>query len=249
MMKAVQLPTVGYRPSDEKRFAGRAPLHDLVTAVNERSLDGVFGLISRKRGHELYHRFACARDQLRRDFKAAIDVVEKPEGGLAVAANYEFLTTDRTIDENLEFAVRQAGFRLTLRSMPVTEGTPEERYEKIERTVSPVTGLMLTPTGKKDKKGDPEYDEVALTSTKTYVCYEQKVVRTYIISEMQYASAEFPKAAESAESLLALLSKVRPAGLAEDLPANVVPISSRAPRAEMKSGVFDQDGNAISHVS
>ncbi|HSB47570.1 MAG TPA: hypothetical protein VLD37_06155 [Candidatus Bilamarchaeum sp.] len=236
MMKAVRLPTAGVRPSDEKRFAGREPLCELATG-HVPSLPFVFDLVSRRRGSELMNRFCEAREKLERDFGAKIEVVETPSGGLAVAARYAFLTTDRTIDADLDYAVASAGFRLTLRSMPVTEGTFEERYERFERTESPVTGLILTPTGKKDKKGEPVYDEVALTSTKTYVGYEQKYLRVYMISEREYASAELGKAAQSAERLLALLSKIRPA-CTEDLPDNVVPISRAAPKAEEKSGVF-----------
>ena len=246
MMNAIRLPTAGVRPTEEKRFAGREPLCELARG-NMPSLHYVFDLVSRKRGAELLYRFSNAQQTLQREFGAQIDVVEKPEGGLAVAARYAFITNDRTIDENLDYLVASAGFRMTLRSMPVAEGTFEERFEKIERMESPVTGLMLKPTGKKDKKGEPAYEEVALTSTKTYVCYRQRELRTYIISEREYASAELERAAQSAERLLALLQKIRPP-VAEDLPNNVVPISSR-PRPEQKSGVFDKDGKQITQVS
>jgi hypothetical protein len=243
MMKAVQLPAVGYRTSE--KFAGREPLHEL---IREPDLHYVFNCVSRKRGAGLYHRFSDAQDRLKSEFGASISIVDSPGAGLKVAARFEFITNDKTIDEDLDFAVSRAGFRLTLRSMPILEGTFEERNEKIERTISPVTGCMLIKTNEKNKAGNPKFDHILLTSTQTLVFYEQKMLRVYAISEREYASADVVRAAESAEALYVLLdAKLKLPKLHQDLPDNVIPISSRsAPRPEMRSGVFEKDGTQVS---
>lgn len=229
-MKAVQLPKVGYRPSE---FAGREPLQELVN--REPDLSYVFSCISRKRGADLQSRFETAKDRLRTEFGAHICIVQGL-GGLSVAAKYEFLTTDRTIDEHLDHLVMTAGFSLVLRSRPMLELPYDERFEKTGRFVE--YPLPLAP-GKNGMGG--------IWCRKDPV-YELRMERVYVITERQYASAELHRAAESAEALYSILrTKLKLPPLHQDLPDNVIPISSRsAPRAEMKSGVFDKDGTQVS---
>lgn len=233
MMKAVQLPTVGYRTPDGKGFAGRETLAEMLRQAPALDLPYVFNCISRKRGAELHYRFQNAKERLERDFGALIEIVQSPTGGLRVAAKFEFLTTDRTIDEDLEMAVRSAGFSLMLRSRPMMELPYEERYVQTGRFIEHFSlgkdgnsGLWLKPV------------------------YELKMERVYVIREREYASAELHKASASAEAFLSLLeSKLKLPKLHQDLPDNVIPISARPPRPEMKSGVFDKEGNPQSNAS
>jgi hypothetical protein len=237
MMKAVQLPEVGSRISDGKRFAGREPLAEIVKSVKEPALQYVFNCISRKRGTELHYRFQNAKEQLERDFGAMIDIVQAPSGGLRVAAKFEFLTTDRTIDENLDMLVRLAGFFLTLRSRPMMELPPDQRYEQTGRFIE--TCLALATNG------------MSGTWIKRDPVYELRMERVYVIQERDYASAELHKAAGSAEALYSLLdSKLKLPKVHQDLPSNVVPISSRSPpKAEQKSGVFEAPSATEAKVS
>ncbi|MEW6722279.1 MAG: hypothetical protein AB1324_03390 [Candidatus Micrarchaeota archaeon] len=204
--------------------------------------------LSKRRGSERFDRFAAARDELARDFGASIGLV-RTDSGLRVAASYAFITTDKTINPDLDYRVSSAGFRLTLSITPVVEGTKDERYERVERTCTKITGVLLVEkTGEdgkplKGKDGKNRYDEIPLSVTDTFVSVEQRMHRVYTIREREYASADFTRVAESAEKLLGLLRSLRPP-MHEDLPvqlADVVPITSartsRAPPAKEDAAV------------
>ncbi len=213
----------GYKPPQDQ-VRKREPLLEQQRKLTEPEVRYSFQSLSRRHGETMFQRFQAAKDRLERDYDAFIGLVEPLGGGVAVSARLEFLTTHRTLDENLDQMVRAAGFSLTLRSRPMMELPPDERFEPIPGRFI-VEHVELPP----DKAG------VSGVWLKRTPVYEQKTERLYVITESPYRSADPIRAAESAESLLALVSKLRPANMPEDLPqkgAEVIPITSaRASRA------------------
>jgi hypothetical protein len=195
-MKNLALQHPRFRAPEPWTFRKAEPLAD-GRVLSDQELAAAFAAIHPRRSFDLYQRFIEARDRLRSEFGASMDIVRHEGSGLRVAARLEFLTTDRSIDEDLHHTVAGMGFDLILRSKPVLEGPSEERYERLER-----------------KK--PDGSVVAY--------YEPRMLRTYVVSEGRCGPSEFSKAARAAEDLLRLAAMLRPAGIAEDLPENVIPL-------------------------
>ncbi|MEW6035568.1 MAG: hypothetical protein AB1529_03065 [Candidatus Micrarchaeota archaeon] len=199
MMRNLPAQRAGVRLSgDGSSFKKAEPLPEGIRVLPDDEVRSVFSSLFRRNFFDSYARFTDARSKLRELFGATIEVVDEFHGGLKVAARLEFLTTDRTIDEDLHHRVAGMGFDLTLRSVPVT-GVPEfERYEARCRF---------------DSNGEP------------VIWYEPATIRTYIISEGRYSSADLMRAPQSAEGLLRLAHMLRPAGIHEDVPDNLVDLS------------------------
>ncbi len=211
----------GYKPP-ENRARKREPMLEQQRKLAEPEIRGAFLSVSRRHGESMYQRFQSAKERLERLYDSSIDLVDTHGRGIALVARLEFHTTHRTIDEDLDQLVRTAGFSLTLRSVPMNALPPEERYEQIPgRFIEEQIPLA---------QGE---DAVGGVWLKRRPVYEQKMERLYIITEDKHRSGDIRRAAESAEGLLALASKLRPA-IPEDLPekvADVIPISSaRNPR-------------------
>ncbi len=208
----------GYKPPQDK-VRKREPLLEQQRKLTESEVRYSLQSLSRRHGETMFQRFQSAKERLEKDYDAFIGLVEPIGGGVAVSARLEFLTTHRTLDENLEQLVRAAGFSLTLRIRPVNELPPSERFE-------PIPGRFIV----EQVELPPDKHGVSGVWLKKRQVYEQKTERTYVISESPYRTADPIRAAESAESLLALVSKLRPANMPEDLPhekgADVIPISS-----------------------
>ncbi len=216
----------GYKPP-EKKACRREPMLEQQRKLAEPEVRSVFQAISRRHGESLFQRFQAAKERLEKEYDATISLVEPLGGGVSVTARLEFLTTHRTLDENLDQMVRAAGFSLTLRSRPMTELSPDERFE-------PIPGRFI----EEPIELPAEKDGTGGVWLKKRPVLEQKMERLYVITESPYRSADMMNAAQSAESLLGLVSKLRPANMPEDLPekeigADVIPItaarSSRAP--------------------
>jgi len=143
-------------------------------------------------------RFADARASLRGDYGAYVEIVEAAGGGLKFSARLEFLTEDRTLDLDLNQKVSGRGFSLKLHSVPVTEGTTDERFERRERMDGGGRRIEYT---------------------------EQRMLRKYVITESERTS-HIDCAPAAAEDLLALAASLRPAGIREDVPSNVVPFDA-----------------------
>jgi len=198
--------TTRQAPSEKPQKAGfRAaePLAEGQRALPEAEIRQVFVSFFLRKADDMADRFEDARSKLRELFGASVEILETPSGALRLSARLEFLTEDRTLDPNLSHMVAGRGFQLRLFSVPVVSGSSDERYEYRERS-----------DGLGRKVG----------------YYEQRMLRKYIISESE-ASSKLDRAVQSAEALLELAGRLRPAGLLEDLPTKVVPIeSARASR-------------------
>jgi hypothetical protein len=182
----------------EPGFKRVEPLADWPRVLAEPEIRQVFSSVFQKNASEMAARFEDARATLRELYGACAEIMETPSGGLRFSARLEFLTEDRSLDTDLNQAVAGRGFALKLHSVPVTEGSFEERYELRVR----YEGI--------DRKIE---------------FHEQRALRKYVITESE-ASSRIDRAVQSAEALLALARMLRPAGIAEDLPANVVPLKT-----------------------
>ena len=205
----------GYKPV-EKSFK-RDPLPEGPMKLSEEEAHSALLSTSRKSGEVAFQRFHEAREMLASLYDGEISLVRRPHEGIRLAARLEFLTTHRTIDENLDQMVRAAGFSLALSIRPPIGLSASERYEQIPgRFIE--EELQLASSG------------VLLRRTPVY---EQRMERRYIITENPHVSGGLRRAAESAESLLRLAGRLRPANLPEDMRlADVVPIdSARCSRA------------------
>ncbi len=198
MMRNLPAQRAGVRLSGDGSFKKAEPLPEGIRVLPDGEVRSVFASLFRRNFFDSYARFTDARDKLRELFGARIEVVDQLHAGLRVAARLEFLTTDRTIDEDLHHKVAGMGFDLTLRSVPVISEFADERYELRSR---------------KDPNGEMVF------------WYEPATIRTYIISEGRYSSADVMRATQSAEDLLRLASMLRPAGIHEDVPDNLVDLS------------------------
>jgi hypothetical protein len=219
----------GPRPgSVQPGFSKREPLSEARRVLSANEARSIVSSLSRRRGEALAYRFLGARERLMNDFGAALDIVERPAGGLAVSARYEFQTLDRLLDTDKEDLVRMAGFSLTLSIRPMLELPLSERYEKTGRFIETALDLAPGPDG-----------TTGVWHRRTPV-YEMRTERHYTISERPYASAELSRAVRSAEAFYELLDlRLKMPKIAQDVPDNVVPISQPPPRPEMKSGVFE----------
>lgn len=234
-MNPVQALSAGSGPPAAGSKRKAEPLYEGCRVLEDREACSVLRTTSKRFGADVAHRFMNAREKLRRDFGASIDVVEPLSGGaLSVAARYEFLTTDKSIDDELAFMAERAGFALTLRSVPLTCLPAEERFERVERSYPAPVGTT------KDEKGR----EVTLYGLKTFVSFEERMERVYLLAETRYRSAELHRAADSAESFLALLTKLRPR-MAEDLPNNVYLLESARAKALPAPGTCLPDAPAV----
>jgi hypothetical protein len=174
-------------------------------------------------------RFLSAQERLREEFHASIDLVLPENGLLRVAARFEFLTLDRTVNPDLAHVVENAGFMLLLRSVPMLD--LPERHEARESHIPYQFGED------KDRYGKP----VGLYELITVVTFEQKMERIYALQE-NHRSADLVRAADSAENLLWLISEKLMRKMPEDLPDNVVPMPRRSDpplRREFQSGIFE----------
>jgi hypothetical protein len=203
-------------------------------ALSESEARYTFDMVSRKRGAELFNRFYAAKQRLEQDFGASISLVRQENGPIKVAAMMEFLTRDRSIDEDMDYAVRAAGFMLSLKSRPLLELPEKERYQANGRFIEHsalgkdgLSGLWLKPV------------------------YELKMERVYAIREREYASAELQRAAASAEALYALLERtLKLPKIPQDLPENVILLDSkRPPPPEAKSGIHDKPDAPARHAA
>ena len=184
-------------------FRNAQPLAEGLAPLSDAKVREVFSMLFRKKSFDMYSRFKDAQEKLASLYGARVDFAEPPHGGLRLIARLEFLTAHRTIDPDLYDKVAGMGFDLTLRAVPVMEGSPEERYERLERK---------QPDGS------------------VFPYYEPRSVRTYIVSER---NPDISKAVSVAENLLMLAAMLRPAGIEEDLPGKVVDISSARPSAPL----------------
>ncbi|MFN7991615.1 MAG: hypothetical protein U0R44_05645 [Candidatus Micrarchaeia archaeon] len=230
-MRSMLTQMPGASPPRDKGFSRREPLHEGQKALGESDLQNALMSLSRRSGYQIYNRFKSAQESLASLFGASIDVVQSAHSGLKVAARLEFLTTHKSIDTDLDTLVTGLGFRLTLKSYPVLEGPASDRYEEIVRTLPVVLRHEDVATAVKDGRGKTvgmNTTRVPVYGHETVVSYEQKMVHIYEITAREHQSADFTKAAESAENLLRLARLLRPQGVREDLPADgkVVPISS-----------------------
>ncbi|MFH0884875.1 MAG: hypothetical protein V1861_04150 [Candidatus Micrarchaeota archaeon] len=194
----------------EPGFRKVEPLAEGQRILPETEIRQVFSFFFKKGALDLATRFGDARAKLRELFGASAEIAETPAGGLRFLARLEFLTEDRSLDLDLNQKVVGAGFQLRLHSVPVTEGSPEERFEKRER-----------------QEGSGRKIEF----------FEQRMLRKYVITESE-DSSRIDRAAKSAENLLQLASILRPVGISEDLPTNIVPLEkARVSKSPPKTGL------------
>lgn len=183
-------------------FRNASPLPEGLRRLDEREAQETFRMLYQKKPFEMFARFRDAQEKLSSLFGAVVELAEPNSGGIRVAARLEFLTTHRSIDPDLYDQAAGMGFNLTLKSVPILEGSFEERYERLER-----------------KQPDGSVSEY----------FEPRSVRTYLVSER---NPDISKALAMAEGLLRFAQTLRPPGIAEDLPGNIVDISSARPPAQ-----------------
>jgi hypothetical protein len=205
--RAPRQATSGKAP--EPGFKKVGPLADGPRVLAEPEIRQAFSSFFQKNASGMAARFGDARATLREQYGACAEIIETPSGGLKFSARLEFLTTDRSLDMDLNQTVAGRGFALKLHSVPVAEGSFEERYERRVRH----EGLG-----------------------RAVEFHEQRMLRKYVITESE-ASSHIDRAVRSAEDLLALARMLRPAGISEDLPANVVSLeTARSSRPPPKPG-------------
>jgi hypothetical protein len=198
-------------------FRKAEPLAEAPRALPEKEVSGVFSAFFPRKGPEMAMRYSEAREALCSQFGACAEIVETPNEGLRFRARLEFLTEHRALDADLNQRVSGEGFELRFCSQPVTSGSFEERYELRERPAS---------------------------GGGTVTFNEPRTIRSYVISTAGRTS-QVDKAADSAEALLRLAVALRPAGMTEDLPANVVPLdAARASRPPLRSAQPPQDSSS-----
>ncbi|MCI0504379.1 hypothetical protein L0Y65_06775 [Candidatus Micrarchaeota archaeon] len=190
-------------PAEKSGFKRVEPLADGPRALAESERRQAFSSFFPRRAGELAMRFEDARAKLYSLYGARVEIVETAGGGMKLSAKLEFLTEDRSLDADLDQKVAGRGFSLKLHSVPVTAGSPEEVYERRVR--------------QDGGGGRIEYAE-------------QRMLRKYVITESERTS-QVDCAVTSVEGLLELAATLRPAGISEDLPGNVVSLeSARASR-------------------
>lgn len=199
----------GPAPTEKPRNALRkaAPLLEGATRLSDREIMGVISLFGSRSATRRYEAFMKARDEVTEDYGAVLEVVSEARMPTRVVARYEFRTTDKTLDPDLEELVSAMGFKLSLKSQPRNDLPLNERYERCTR----VEGVL-----------SPE--------PKVYVWYEQKADRTYVV-EARSGTADVQYASRTAENFLRLLRMLRPP-ITEDmpeLPKGVVDINSARP--------------------
>lgn|SRR5512143_332885 len=217
----------GYKPTERKSFRKPEPmLEEAARRLSEQEAIGVFHSASRKSGEVMYQRFQEAKDMLASLYDAEISLVKRPNEGIRLMARLEFPTSHRTLDEDLDQLVRSAGFLLSLRIMPV-QGLPmRDAYEAIPGRF--IEETMHLPAGDGGPGGVWMRKEPVMVP---------RTDRRYVITENPYMCSDLRHAADRAEGLLVLASRLMPASLPEEPPAekraDVVPItsarSSRAP--------------------
>jgi len=179
-------------------FRKAEPLADGPRLLSEKEVAGVFSIFFPRKAERMSDEYLEACEALRSRFGAFVGVFETPFEGLRFRARLEFLTEHRALDSELDQRVAGEGFELKLCSAPVTSGSYEERFERRER-----------PAG---GGGTVEY-------------FEPRTIRSYVITAGGRTSQP-EKAAESAQALLKLAQALRPSGIWEDLPSNVIPLES-----------------------
>ncbi len=193
-------------------FRKAEPLAEAPRALADKEVAGVFSAFFPRRAVDMAMQYAEACEELRSSYGASVGVVQTVHEGLRFRARLEFLTEHRTLDPDLGQRVCGEGFELRLCRVPVTSGSFEERFERRER---PASG-----------GGVVEY-------------LEQRTIRSYVITAVGRTSQP-EKAADSAQALLKLAQALRPSGIGEDLPSNVVPLdparASRPPPAKPPQG-------------
>jgi hypothetical protein len=236
-MKTLVRPVQASRQDIPASTIRNEPMHEGRVLSPDEAKAALLSL-SRRNGESLANRFLSARERLESEFGAHIEIVERPCDGRSVSVRFGFMTLDRTLDADKADMAFMAGFMLFLRSRPMLELPPEERYEPSGRHI---TREILLPPG---------HDGVAGVWMKEDPVYELRMERCYVLTERRYASADLARAAQSAEALLELIeSRLMIPKMHQDLPDNVVPISQRPPRPKMESGVFDAPGAVRSQVS
>jgi hypothetical protein len=164
----------------------------------------VISLFGSRSATRRFERFLKARDEVRETYGAVLELVGAEGKPTKVVTRYEFRTTDKTMDSDLEQLVSAMGFSLSLKSMPRDDLPLNERYERCERT-----------------------EGVLSTNPKTYVWYEQKAERMYAVQERS-GTSDVQYVTRTAENFLKLLKMLRPP-ISEDMPTGVVDINSARP--------------------
>ncbi len=210
-MRNAPVRKLGPVPSEQprKNLRNAAPLLEGARTLSDQEVHNVIALFGGRRARKDYFKFIEAKEKASDTYGAVLELVGGREQPTKVATRYEFRTTDRSLDTDLEHMVSAMGFKLSLRSEPVTGPTDEDRYELRTRT-------MQTAEGKKVLRW-----------------YEPRTERTYVVREGNYGSCDVQYAARTAENFLRLLEALRPP-MAEDmpraaLPAGVVDINSLRP--------------------
>lgn len=213
----------GYKPPERKGFVKPEPmLEEGVLRLSDPETVSAFHSASRKSGEVMYHRFQEAREMLSSLYDAEIGLVRRPGEGIRLAARLEFPTSHRTLDEDLDQLVRSAGFLLRLRITPMPGLPSRDAYEAIP-------GRFIEETLALPGQGGVWLRKEPVMAPRTE--------RRYVIAENPHLCSDIRRAADRAEGLLVLASRLMPARLPEEPPAekkaDVVPItsarSSRAP--------------------
>ncbi len=215
----------GYKPPERKGFGKPEPmLEENARRLSDQETISAFHTASRKRGEVMFQRFQEAREMLATLYGADICLAQRPGQGIRLAARLEFPTSHRTMEEDLDQLVRSAGFLLKLRITPITGLPMRDAYEAIP-------GRFIEET-----KSLPEQGGVWLRREPVMA---PRTDRRYVITENPHLSSDIRQAADRAEGLLVLASRLMPAEMPKEPKAEkraeVIPIeSARTSRAPQK---------------
>jgi hypothetical protein len=219
----------GFKPPQKKGFRkGEPMLEQGARMLSEEEARWAFHSVSRRNGEALFQRFQEAKEMLSALYDGHLNLVRTQHCGTRFAARLEFLTSHRSLDEDLDSVVRSAGFSLTLSTMPIS-GLPErDGYEAIPGRF--IEQTLELPPGTGGTSG------LWLRREPVRV---PRTERRYVITESVHLSSDLRKAADLAQAILALAGRLRPANAPEEPQienkAEVIPISSARSSRKLES--------------
>lgn len=216
MGNTTQRPAGPRSADDRKELKSRLPLREGLRLLEKSEVASTLASLCGPRAKKVSDAYDDAKARLQEQ-GAELEIVQVRHGGMRLRALCELPTKDRTLDEDLERMASGMGFRLALRSMPVTGGPLKDRLERMER-----------PEG---------YGEKA-------VYHVPRTIRTYVLREGPSTGNDVERVDRRAEDFLKLIDDLKRL-MDERAPMNVVALSSARPRGQVLKPTALDEGKAV----